>query len=160
MANTTTADSQSTKKTAYQGNSQKKHPNINEEDINYDQNPGTTTTTINFKNILYNTLPKNTNKKQAKQIEAIIYQVRSKIYSTRNNEYQINYNEARIKQHLMNIIKTVERRKVLCKKTQRPHRNYGKHHKKWDIDFSKLTWVKEVKPTEVTEYAATGRHKN
>ena len=50
----------------------KNNPNINEEDINYDQNLGTTTTTIKFKNILYNTLPKNTNKKQAKQIEAII----------------------------------------------------------------------------------------
>ena len=78
MTNTTTADSQSAKKTTYQGNSQKKtNSNIKEEDINYDQNLGTTTTTINFKNILY-TLPKNTNKKQAKQIEAIIYQVRSK----------------------------------------------------------------------------------
>ena len=36
---------------------------------------------------------KNTNKKQAKQIEAIIYQVRSKIYCTRKNEFQVNYNE-------------------------------------------------------------------
>ena len=53
---------------------QKNHQNINEEDINYDQNLGTTTTTINFKNIMYNTIPKNTNKKHAKQIEAIIYQ--------------------------------------------------------------------------------------
>ena len=94
----------------------KNNPNINEEDINYDQNPGTTTTTINFKNILYNTLPKNTNKKQAKQIEAIIYQVRSKIYSTRNNEYQINYNEARIKQHLMNIIKTVREERCYARR--------------------------------------------
>ena len=89
---------------------------MNEEDINYDQNLGTTTTTINFKNILYNTLPKNTNKKQAKQIEAIIYQVRSKIYSTRNNEYQINYNEARIKQHLMNIIKTVREERCYARR--------------------------------------------
>ena len=53
---------------------QKNHQNINEEDINYDQNLGTTTTTINFKNIMYNTIPKNTNKKHAKQIEAIINQ--------------------------------------------------------------------------------------
>ena len=46
---------------------------------------------------------KKTNKKQAKQIEAIIYQVRSKIYCTRKNEFQVNYNEPRIKLHLMNI---------------------------------------------------------
>ena len=31
-----------------------------EEDINYDQNLGSITTTINFKNKLYNTHPKNT----------------------------------------------------------------------------------------------------
>ena len=93
MTNTTTADSQSAKKTTYQGNSKKKtNSNIKEEDINYDQNLGTTTTTINLKNILYNSLLKNTNNKQAKQIEAIIYEVQSKIYSTKNNEYQINYN--------------------------------------------------------------------
>ena len=62
MANTTTADSQSTKKTTYQGNSQKNNPNINEEDIDYDQNLGTTTITINFKIILYNNLLKTLTK--------------------------------------------------------------------------------------------------
>ena len=40
MATTTTVDNQNTRKTI--------HQNINEEDINYDQNLGTTTTTINF----------------------------------------------------------------------------------------------------------------
>ena len=94
----------------------KNNPNINEEDINYDQNIGTTTTTINFKNILYNILPKNANKKQAKQIEAIIYQVRSKIYSTRNNEYQINFNETRMKQHLINILRNVKEERCYARR--------------------------------------------
>ena len=65
---------QNTRKTTHQGNSAKTHQNINKEDITYYQNLGTATTTINFKNILYNTLPKNTYKKHAKLIEAIIYQ--------------------------------------------------------------------------------------
>ena len=53
-------------------------------------------------------LAKNTNKKQAKKIEAIIYQVWSKICRTRNNKYQINYNEARIRLHIMDIIRTMK----------------------------------------------------
>ena len=52
----------------------------------YDQNLGSPTTTINYKNILYNIPLKNTSKAHKQQIESIIYQIRAKIYSTRNNE--------------------------------------------------------------------------
>ena len=61
MANAPTADNQSTKTTLHQRTSQKKNnPNFMEEDINYYQNLGTTTTTINLKNKLFNTLPSTT----------------------------------------------------------------------------------------------------
>ena len=66
------------------------------------------TTTINYKNILYNIPLKNTSKAHKQQIESIIYQIRAKIYSTRNNEYEIEYNEARIRLHLLNVVKLVK----------------------------------------------------
>ena len=65
---------------------------------------------------MHNTIPKNTNKKHAKQIEAIIYQVRRKIYSTRNNEFRINYNEARIRQHLIDIIRIVREERCYARR--------------------------------------------
>jgi len=84
------------------------NPEILEENINYDQNLGSPTTTINYKNILYNIPLKNTSKAHKQQIESIIYQIRAKIYSTRNNEYEIEYNEARIRLHLLNVVKLVK----------------------------------------------------
>ena len=51
---------------------------------------------------------KNTSKAHKQQIESIIYQIRAKIYSTRNNEYEIEYNEARIRLHLLNVVKLVK----------------------------------------------------
>ena len=83
-------------------------PDILEENINYDLNLGSPTTTINFKNILYNIPIKNTTKAHKQQIEAIIYQIRAKIYSTRNNEYEIEYDETRIRLHLLNVVKLVK----------------------------------------------------
>ena len=58
MENIPTALKQSTKTSTYQGTSKKNKNNadIMEEDINCEQNLGTPTTTINFKNILYNTI--------------------------------------------------------------------------------------------------------
>ena len=35
-------------------------------------------------------------------------QIRAKIYSTRNNAYEIEYNEARIRLHLLNVVKLVK----------------------------------------------------
>jgi len=61
-----------------------------------------------YLNILYNIPPKNTSKAHKQQIESIIYQIRAKIYSTRNNEYEIEYNEARIRLHLLNVVKLVK----------------------------------------------------
>merc|ERR1712026_192460 len=52
-------------------------PDILEENINYELNLGSPTTTINFKNILYNIPIKNTTKAHKQQIEAIIYQIRA-----------------------------------------------------------------------------------
>ena len=73
------------------------------------RNFGSPTTTI--KTILY-----NPTKKQIKQIEAIVYQIRSQIYSTRNNEYQISYkDDTRIKLHLINIIRTVKEERMLAR---------------------------------------------
>ena len=66
------------------------------------------TNTINYKNILHNIPLKNTSKAHKQQIESIIYQIRAKIYSTRNNEYEIEYNEARIRPHLLNVVKLVK----------------------------------------------------
>ena len=83
-------------------------PDILEENINYELNLGSPTTTINFKNILYNIPIKNTTKAHKQQIEAIIYQIRAKIYSTRNNEYEIEYDETRIRLHLLNVVKLVK----------------------------------------------------
>ena len=79
------------------------------------RNFGSPTNTI--KTILYNTsVQKNTTKKQIKQIEAIVYQIRSQIYSTRNNEYQISYkDDTRIKLHLINIIRTVKEERMLAR---------------------------------------------
>ena len=41
-------------------------------------------------------------------LNRIIYQRRAKIYSTRNNEYEIEYNKARIRPHLLNVVKLVK----------------------------------------------------
>ena len=58
-------------------------------------------------NILYNILLKYTSKAHKQQIESIIYQIRAKIYSTRYNEYEIKYDKARIRLHLLNVVKVV-----------------------------------------------------
>ena len=55
------------------------NPEILEENINYDQNLGSPTTTINYKNILYNNPLKNKSKAHKQQRESIIYQIRAKI---------------------------------------------------------------------------------
>ena len=87
---------QSTKTSTYQGTSK-----ISEENIIYEQNLGYPTTTINNNNysIQYSA--------QKQQIESIIYQKRAKIYSTRYNEYEIKYDKARIRLHLLNVVKVV-----------------------------------------------------
>ena len=84
-------------------------PDILEENINHEQNLGSPTTTINYKNILYNIPLKITSKAHKQQQKSIIYQIRAKIYSTRNDEYEIEYNEARIRLHLLNVVKLAKK---------------------------------------------------
>ena len=93
------------------------NPDILEDNINYEQNLVSSTTTINYKYILYNIPLKNTSKAHKQQIESIIYQIRAKIYSTRNKEFEIEYGEARIRLHLLNVVKVVKRDRKLARIT-------------------------------------------
>ena len=55
---------------------------------------------------LYSTQEHNQNSQTANRIDDLPN--KGKKYSTRNNEYEIEYNEARIRLHLLNVVKLVK----------------------------------------------------